>query len=248
MASPCHRPATTSAPDPPASSRLLSVVLHHGCAAHRTQARPLRDGLFPVCDYEAGMNTLGGPSETDRGTQRGRSKVTGGGRHPFSRPLRAPKPGPARASPAPTWKPGGRAVPPALTGSRVGRGRGLGRGLPRGPARSPHSFSAPSCPSSWQCEPPRPPWLRKASARPAAADRKREKLRSASTRREADGLGLPHGPGPRRRRRELRPLGPASRAPRASRRRYQSIAKGWNGEIALSGARSPVNLFPAPPF
>lgn len=41
-------------------------------------------------------------------------------------------------------------------------GPGQPSGLPPGPRclpRSPRSSSAPSCPSSWQCEPPRPPWL-----------------------------------------------------------------------------------------
>lgn len=124
-------------------------------------------------------------------------------------------PGDAGATgPAPRREVAGEGEGEGAGGPRAGPRFGLPPG-PRLSPRSPRSSSAPSCPSSWQSGPLRPPWLRQVFSAPSPLARgsgrswngghgRSDPQRAASPTTAGPGLGsLPHKPSPRRRRRRL---------------------------------------------
>lgn len=172
------------------------------------------------------------PRPSDRTTSQ-RPPSAGRGRGPRRLPVPGAVgggPGVPSAGPGPT-EPGPRRTP----------------SLPPGPRRqpsAPRSSFAPSCPSSWQCGPPRPPWLRQVFPAPGLfgtgrRDSSPRALAPGEPSTAGPGLGLPHRPSRRR------PL-PHRQRQSSSAQAVQAlpIDSGWLGrgfaEAPARGAWSPA--------
>ena len=104
------------------------------------------------------------------------------------------------------------------------------------PDSFPHSSSAPSCPSSWQCGPPRPPWPRQACPAPGREGR------------ETSGAGGAAGK-PRRRRGPSAGLTEALPHSRRWRRRwpmtyfwYSDFSREWSKQDRVLALCPPASL------
>ena len=211
-----------------------------GCANHEGPRAP-RAG-----PSAGGRGTGPPPRDAAAGQDAPQNPCPGRGRGTRSSPLpRNPSPerGPRRRLAATAALTAGREPPQADWPPPAARPPSG----PRRPPRSPRFSSAPSCLSSWQCGPPRPPRPRQACPAPGRGGWETSGAGGAAgkpRRRRGPSAGvteaLPHSRRLRRRgrrRRRSSPAGSANRAPSSRRRRRRRSSPADSANRAPSSRR-----------